>query len=76
MDESTKGVTLYAGFIFDLLANYTSSRETFSAPLFELAAGLDPENPTARVPISLYNEMCTWIESNLGSRTRLPKPPS
>jgi predicted hydrocarbon binding protein len=67
MNESTEGVVLQAGFIFDLLASYDTSRETFSAPLFEMAVDLDPNQPTAMVPISLYNEMCTWIENNLGS---------
>ena len=67
MNESTDGVVLQAGFIFDLLASYDVSRETFSAPLFEMATDLDPIQPSAMVPISLYNEMCTWIESNLGS---------
>ena len=67
MNDSTSGVILQAGFIFDLLASYDVSRENFSAPLFQMAADLDPKQPTAMVPISLYNEMCTWIETNLGS---------
>jgi predicted hydrocarbon binding protein len=67
MNESTDGVVLQAGFIFDLLASYDASRENFSAPLFEMATDLDPKQPAAMVPISLYNEMCNWIETNLGS---------
>jgi len=67
MNDSTDGVILQAGFIFDLLASYDVSRENFSAPLFQMAADLDPKQPTAMVPISLYNEMCSWIETNLGS---------
>jgi hypothetical protein len=67
MNESTDGVVLQAGFIFDLLASYDVSRENFSAPLFEMATDLDPNQPSAMVPISLYNKMCTWIETNLGS---------
>ncbi len=66
MDDSTEGVTLYAGFIFGLLDNYTASRDTFAAPVFEMAAGLDPNDPTALVPIQLYNDMCSWIETELG----------
>jgi hypothetical protein len=31
-----------------------------------MARGLDPGDPTRRVPIALYNEMCGWIETNLG----------
>ena len=67
MNGSTDDVTVYSGFIFDLLVNYESSRTTFSAALFEMADGLDPANPTTKVPISLYNGMCSWIEANFGS---------
>jgi len=67
MNESTKDVTLYSGFIFDLLVNYESSRTTFSAALFEMAEGLDPAHPTTKVPIALYNTMCSWIEENFGA---------
>ncbi len=67
MNESTDDVTLYSGFIFDLLVNYESSRTTFSSALFEMAEGLDPAHPTTKVPIALYNQMCSWIEDNFGA---------
>ncbi len=67
MNNSTQGVTLYAGFVFDLLDCFRDESSTFAAPLFEMAAGLDPAEPTALVPIQLYNDMCTWIEETLGS---------
>ncbi len=66
MDESTQGVTLYAGFIFDLLTAYESSRETFAAELFRMAEHLDRDEPTREVPFDLYDDMCQWIEDNLG----------
>ncbi|MFQ5525161.1 MAG: hypothetical protein ACE5GX_02760 [Thermoanaerobaculia bacterium] len=66
MDDSTEGVTLYSGFLFDVLAPFEKNRETFAAPLFAMAKDLDLDEPTALVPIARYNEMCTWIEENLG----------
>ena len=67
MDNSTQGVTLWAGFIFDILSIYEGSRETFAKALFEMAEDLDPSQPTALVPIDLYNDVCKWIEDNLGA---------
>lgn len=66
MDESTEGVTLLSGFIFDVLAEYEPMAQ-LCAPAFDLAADLDREQPTARVPISIYNDICEWIEHNVGT---------
>ena len=66
MDASTEGVTLYAGFLFSLLVPFEKNRETFAAPLFEMAKDLAPDQPTALLPIARYNQMCTWIEDTLG----------
>lgn len=66
MDNSTEGVTLYAGFLTDLLCNYRGREKTIAAELFAMVEGLDLSNPTAQVPIQRYNEMCDWIEDNLG----------
>lgn len=65
MDESTDGVTLYAGFIFDVLAEYESMGQ-LCAPAFALADGIDPTQPTNQVPMAIYNQICDWIETNLG----------
>lgn len=67
MNESTKGVTLYSGFVFDLLSAYAESSTSFAAPLFDMAAHLDSDQPTQLEPIELYNDMCQWIEDNLGA---------
>ena len=64
MDESTEGVTLYAGFIFDIVDLYKNS--TFAAPLLEMTKDLDPSQPTAPVPMQLYNDVCSWVEDKLG----------
>ncbi len=66
MDESTEGVTLMTGFVFDVLAEYQNVQK-LCAPAFELAAGLDPSHLDAWCPMQLYNDVCSWIEANVGS---------
>lgn len=66
MNNSTEGVTLYAGFLSDLLANYQKERSAVFQPLFAMAKDFDLSNPTTLVPIGVYNEMCDWIERKLG----------
>ena len=66
MNTSTEGVTLYYGFILDLLSCYESERETFAAALFDMASVLESDDPTEPVPMQLYDDMCQWIEDNLG----------
>ena len=66
MNNSTEGVTLYAGFLSDLLANYQQKPGAYIQPLFDMVKDIDLSNPTNLVPISIYNAMCQWIEKNLG----------
>ncbi len=66
MNESTRGVTLYAGFILDVLSEYDGMKR-LCAPAFALAKGIDPADPAAQVPMKLYNDICDWIEENLGA---------
>ncbi len=65
MNPSVGGVTLYAAFIFAVLEQYKNARG-IAAPLFEMTRGLDPSQPHAKVPLQLYNDVCDWIEANLG----------
>lgn len=65
MDNSTAGVTLNSGFVFDVLREYEDSRKIL-APAFAMANGLDPERPEVLCPIDTYNDICTWIEKNVG----------
>ena len=67
MDNSTEGVTLFAGFISDLLATYHGQESAlYTKPLFDMTKDVDLSDPTAKVPMQLYNDMCDWIKSNLG----------
>lgn len=66
MDNSTEGVTLLNGFLFDVLHEYESMRR-LCRPAFEMAAGLDPARTDAWCPIDVYNKICEWIEQNIGS---------
>jgi hypothetical protein len=68
MNNSTKGVTLFAGFISDLLATYQGQESArYTKPLFDMAKDVDLSDPTARVPMQLYNDMCDWIGNNMGT---------
>lgn len=64
MNNSTDGVTLDAGFVTDLLALYEGN--TIARELVAMAAAVDRRDPSARVPMALYNDMCAWIERKLG----------
>lgn len=66
MDSSVEGVTLYAGFVFDVLEEY-KGLERLCAPAFALASHLDPRAPMVRVPMATYNEICSWIETHVGA---------
>jgi hypothetical protein len=65
MDNSTEGVTLYAAFISDILRNYEDKKEQYQG-LFAMAASYDLSDPFGKVPMQLYNDMCAWIEKELG----------
>lgn len=66
MNNSTDGVTLFAGFAFDVLAEYQSMRDGLCAPVFKRVAHLKPERPTDLMPMQLFNEICDWVEQNIG----------
>lgn len=65
MNHSTEGVTLYALFINDILNLYQDKKEEF-APLFKIAEGYDLSDPFGKVPMQVYNDMCNWLEQELG----------
>jgi hypothetical protein len=65
MDQSTEGVTLFAVFINDVLKNYADKREDYPE-LFAIVAPYDLSDPFGKVPIKVYNDLCQWIEDNLG----------
>ncbi|HVJ89094.1 MAG TPA: hypothetical protein VM580_04765 [Labilithrix sp.] len=63
MDPSTQGVTLMSEFVLDILAEYEHVRDV-CAPAFEMARSV---KPGGWVRIDLYNDVCSWIEENVGS---------
>lgn len=65
MDNSTAGVTLLSGFIFDVLWEYEDMRDA-CRPAFEMAAGLADNDPGQWVDMDTYNNICNWIEQNIG----------
>ncbi|MCS7004680.1 MAG: hypothetical protein NZM38_05080 [Cytophagales bacterium] len=65
MNNSTDDVTLYAMFVSDILAVY-KDKQDIAEPIFKMAEPYDLSNPLNLVPIELYNNICEWIENNLG----------
>lgn len=65
MDNSTENVTLFAVFINDILENYEDDKDDYQE-LFEMTKEYDISEAFNKVPIQLYNDMCQWIEDNLG----------
>jgi hypothetical protein len=65
MDSSTEKVTLYAAFVNDVL-NVYKDKPDFYGPLSRMAEGEDLSDPFNKVPMHTYNEMCNWIEKNIG----------
>ena len=65
MDNSTENVTLFAVFINDILKNYEEKKEDYEE-LFEMVKDYDLSDPFNKVPMQLYNDLCQWIEDNLG----------
>jgi hypothetical protein len=71
MDNSEENVTLAAAFIFDVLNLYKDNPNDYKV-LKKMAGELDESKPMAMVPMKIYNEMCTWIEGQIGqANTRI-----
>ncbi|OIP04971.1 MAG: hypothetical protein AUJ97_01860 [Bacteroidetes bacterium CG2_30_32_10] len=65
MDFSTENVTTDAAFVIDILNVYKTKKEQYHE-LFAIAEGYRLNNPNNKVPIKIYNDICEWIETNLG----------
>jgi len=66
MDDSTNDVTVYSAFVFVILDQYRGM-ERVCAPIFEMTRDLDRNDPMKPIPIALYNDVCAWVEENLGA---------
>jgi hypothetical protein len=66
MDNSTEGVTLLTGFVHDILSEYQHLRRV-CGPAFQLANGVEKSKPDEWCSIDVYNDICRWIEDNVGS---------
>lgn len=65
MNHSTENVTLAAAFVSDILELYKDNPDDYRH-LQGMAAGLDLTNPMNQVPMQVYNNMCNWIETQIG----------
>jgi hypothetical protein len=66
MNPTTQNVTLYAVFLNDILNLYRDKKDQFAQPLFEMTRSYDLSDPFNKVPLDLYNQMCDWLEQELG----------
>ena len=65
MDNSTENVSLLAIFILDIL-NELDKRQIDKTEILMFCNDYDISIPYNSVPIDVYNQMCYWIEENLG----------
>ena len=65
MNLSTENVTISGVYLQDILNFYKDKKEEYKE-LFDISKGYDFSNPNLKVPISVYNEACAWIERELG----------
>lgn len=65
MDVQINNVTIDAWTISDILKNY-QGKESEYKELFDMVKGYDLSRTSNRLPISLYVDMCNWIENKLG----------
>lgn len=65
MDNTTENVTLIAAFINDVLSLY-QGKPRFEDKLKGFTVGHDLSDPMGQVPMQVYNDMCDWIESEIG----------
>lgn len=72
MDQSTDNVKIAVAFISDILAIFKEKSQKDYEVLKKMAEGIDFTNPMNMVPMEIYNNMCNWIEKQIGqSNTRL-----
>ena len=67
MDNSIEGVTLLAVFINDVLVEIQKMNIQHE-DIKNIIAGHDTSNLYAHVPIKVYNDLCSWVEHNLGEQ--------
>lgn len=65
MNNSTENVTLITAFVQDIIKQYDGKPE-FQVELEKMAEGYDLSDPMKHFPIELYNDMCDWIENQIG----------
>jgi hypothetical protein len=66
VDHSTEGVTLLTGFVHDVLGEYQHMKKV-CGPAFALAKDLDAGKHDDWCSITIYNDVCQWIEANVGA---------
>lgn len=64
MDNSTENVTLIAAFVTDVINLYDGKSD--QEILKKMAKDLELKDPMKHVSMQVYNDMCNWIEREVG----------
>lgn len=65
MNHSTEGVTLWAAFVQDILKEL-EHLDISSEKVAHFYSGHNIDSPYNLVPMQVYNNMCQWVEEELG----------
>jgi len=65
MDDSTENVTILAETFIGVFKIFNDSK-LIHKRLYQITEGYDLTDPANKIPIAVFNEMCTWIEKNVG----------
>jgi hypothetical protein len=65
MNNNTENVTLLTVFILDVMREVEKETSDLSE-CRKIIASVNLQNPYQHVPIDVYNDLCTWVENNLG----------
>jgi hypothetical protein len=65
MDQSTENVTLLTAFILDVVREVEKVEADLSG-FKAIIQDVNLQNPYQHVPIQIYNDLCAWVETQLG----------
>lgn len=65
MNTSTEGVTLMSAFVSGIIETLKHLGED-TTELEKIVTDINLENPFDFIPIEYYNDVCNWVEENLG----------
>ncbi|MCU0446581.1 MAG: hypothetical protein MUE85_16870 [Microscillaceae bacterium] len=65
MNNNTENVTLLTAFILDVMREVEKEVDDLRE-CKKIIASVNLQNPYQHIPIEIYNELCAWVEHQLG----------